>query len=82
MRAVPAGALLALTRFVLGSARLKRIARRVLQSAPGVHARLQLLMHRAALPPMTMAPEKLTLSSRARQLHRQLQRELKRLRTP
>ena len=81
MRALPAGALLALTRFVLGSARLKRIARRMLQAAPGVHARLQLLMHRAALPPRTTAPELMKLSSRARQLHRQLQRQLKRLRT-
>lgn len=74
MRAVPAGALLALTRFVLGSARLKRIARRLLQAAPGLHARLQLMMHRAALPPPTASPELETLSPRARQLHRQLTR--------
>lgn len=74
---MPAVAVLALTRFVLGSARLKRIARRMLQSAPGAHARLQLMMHSAALPPKTTAPEPSKLSSRARQL----QRQLKRLRT-
>lgn len=74
MRAVPAGPLLALTRFVLGSVRLKRLARRMLQAAPGVHARLQLLMHRAALPPRTIAPGLAMLSPRARQLHCQIKR--------
>lgn len=74
MRTMSAGALLALTRFVLRSARLKRIARRVLQAAPVVHARLLLMMHRAALPPKSVSPAPATLSPRARQLYRQLTR--------
>ncbi len=69
-------ALLSLVRLVLGHARLKRLARRVLQLAPGLQARLQLWMHQTALPPRKSTPQtgSTQLSQRARQLHCQLRR--------
>ena len=69
-------ALAALARRVLGNARLKRMARKALQSAPRLHARLQLMMHRAVLPPRAL-PRRTPLaqlSPRARELYCQLTR--------
>ena len=76
MRRMVAVALTALARQVLGNARLKRMARTLLQSSPRLHARLQLMMHRAALPPRAL-PRRTPLaqlSPRARELHCQLTR--------
>lgn len=69
-------ALMALVRLVLASARMKRIARRLLQAAPGMQARLQLMMYQAALPRRAGAASVngKQLSPRALQLHSQLMR--------
>ena len=66
------GALLALVRFVLSRAGLRRVARRVLRSAPSLQARLQLWMHRSALPARPAGGNQ--MSARARTLLRQLER--------
>ena len=78
MRPLLAPLLPSLVRLVLGTPRLKVVARRLLQAAPRLQARLQLMMARAAMAPQ-LAPRlaPLTagrLSARACALHGQLTR--------
>jgi hypothetical protein len=74
MRALVAPLLPLLVRLVLGNARLKGLARRVLKAAPRLHARLQSMMARAAMTRRVAPQAAGPLSARARELHAQLAR--------